>query len=75
VSAEKVSDDSSLPNTLRAVTPLVESSAVRTRRLTLEEFDNVLAEPMIHTLDGKRWHDPISEYPVLNTTEIWEFLT
>jgi spore coat protein A len=51
-----------------------ESSAMRTRQLTLEEFDSVLAEPIIHTLDGKRWHDPISEKPRLNSTEIWEFL-
>ncbi len=74
VAAAKSSDDSSLPKTLRTVTPMLESSAVRTRRLTLQEYDNVLAQPMIHTLDGKRWHDPVSEKPVLNTTEIWEFL-
>jgi spore coat protein A len=23
---------------------------------------------------GKRWHEPVSEKPVLGTTEIWEFL-
>jgi spore coat protein A len=74
VGAAKVSDESALPKTLREVPPMPESSAVRTRRLTLEEFDSVLAEPIIHTLDGKRWHDPISEKPRLNSTEIWEFL-
>jgi len=50
------------------------SAAVRTRQLTLEEFDSVLSEPIIHTLDGKRWHEPVSEKPRLNSTEIWEFL-
>jgi spore coat protein A len=70
----KAKDESSLPKTLREVTPIAESSAVRTRQLTLEEFDSVLAEPIIHTLDGKRWHDPVSEKPRLNSTEIWEFL-
>jgi spore coat protein A len=29
---------------------------------------------MTHLLDGKRWHEPVSEKPVLGTTEIWEFL-
>ena len=28
----------------------------------------------MHLLDGKRWHDPVSEKPVLDSTEIWEFL-
>jgi spore coat protein A len=74
VGSEKVSDDSALPKTLRAVTPMPASSAVRTRQLTLEEFDSVLGEPIVHTLDGKRWHEPVSEKPRLNSTEIWEFL-
>ena len=29
---------------------------------------------MIHLLDGKHWHEPVSERAVLGTTEIWEFL-
>src|SRR5262249_43208046 len=33
-----------------------------------------MGESAIHLLDGKRWHDPISEKPVLGTTEIWEFV-
>jgi len=74
VGTEKISDNSALPKTLRAVTPMAASSAVRTRQLTLEEYDSVLAEPIIHTLDGKRWHEPVSEKPRLNSTEIWEFL-
>ena len=49
----KVRDESDLPKTLRPLTRTAESSAVRTRRLTLEEVDNVLAEPVTHLLDGK----------------------
>jgi spore coat protein A len=74
VASGKAQDESVLPKLLRPVPRTAESSAVRTRRLTLEEVDNVLAEPVTHLLDGKRWHDPISERPVLGTTEIWEFL-
>jgi spore coat protein A, manganese oxidase len=74
VGAEPVSDESSLPKSLRAVTRIPESAAVRTRTLTLEELDNLVAEPITHLLDGKRWHEPVSEKPVLGSTEIWEFL-
>jgi spore coat protein A, manganese oxidase len=74
VAAQPVTDESSLPQSIRAVTRTAESEAIRTRKLTLEEFDNVVAEPINHLLDGKRWHEPISEKPVLGTTEIWEFL-
>jgi spore coat protein A len=74
VSAGKVEDESALPKTLRPVTPILETSAVRTRRLSLDEYDNLFDEPITHLLDGKRWHDPISEKPLLNSTEIWEFL-
>jgi spore coat protein A len=67
-------DNSSLPQTLRPIARTPESSAVRTRQLTLGEVDNIIDEPMVHLLDGKRWHDPISEKPVLDSTEIWEFI-
>ena len=60
-----------MPASLARVERLAEASAVRTRELTLEEFDDVLDEPMTHLLNGKRWHDPVTEDPVLNTTEIW----
>ena len=69
-----VADPSSLPQVLRPVQRLAEASAILTRRLTLEELDNLVDEPMVHLLDGKHWHDPVSEKPVLGTTEIWEFL-
>jgi spore coat protein A len=74
VSPERVADPSVLPPTLRPVPRMAESTAVRTRKLTLEEVDNLVSEPMIHLLDGKRWHEPVSEKPILGTTEIWEFL-
>jgi spore coat protein A, manganese oxidase len=36
--------------------------------------DTTLDDPMVHLLDNKRWHEPISEKPVLGTTEIWELV-
>jgi spore coat protein A, manganese oxidase len=74
VAKNRVKDSSALPQRLRTVSRIPESAAVRTRRLTLEQVDNLVAEPKIHLLDGKHWDDPISENPVLDTTEIWEFL-
>jgi len=74
VAPTATADPSDLPRTLRSLPKIAEADAVRTRILSLEELDNDIEEPMIHLLDGKRWHEPISEKPVLGTTEIWEFL-
>lgn len=74
VSQGKTMDNSSLPRTLRPLQRIAEETALRTRHLTLEEYDNVLAEPVTHLLDGKRWHDPVSENPVIDTTEIWSLV-
>jgi spore coat protein A, manganese oxidase len=74
VADTSVNDSSSLPQTLRPVARIPEASAILIRRLTLEEVDNLIGEPMTHLLDGKRWHDPVSEKPALGSTEIWEFL-
>jgi spore coat protein A, manganese oxidase len=67
-------DTSTLPKALRPFEKLAESSAARTRELTLEEFDNVLDEPVTHLLNGARWHDPVTENPTLDTTEIWSLI-
>jgi len=74
VMPDRVADPSALPQVLRPVPRIAEASAIQTRKLTLDEMDNLVSEPMTHLLDGKRWHDPVSEKPVLGTTEIWEFL-
>ncbi len=74
VASDAVTDTSALPQTIRAIPKIADGDAIRTRQLTLEEVDNLVDEPMVHLLDGKRWHEPISEKPELGTTEIWEFL-
>jgi spore coat protein A len=74
VAKERVADPSALPKTLRPVPKMAEGSAILTRRLSLQELDNLRGEPVTHLLDGKHWHEPVSEKPVLGTTEIWEFL-
>ena len=74
VSDRPVSDPSALPKSLRAVPRIAESAAVKTRRLTLDESLNLVAESTGMLLNKTPWHAPITEKPVLGTTEIWEFV-
>ena len=74
VGASSVSDSSALPAALRPVPRIAESSAVFTRRLTLDENLNMVAESMGMLLNKTPWHAPITEKPMLNTTEIWELV-
>jgi spore coat protein A, manganese oxidase len=74
VSSASVKDDSILPSALRQIEPLKESSAVNTRVLSLDEVDDLVQNPMKMLLNGKSWHDPVTENPVLNSTEIWSFV-
>lgn len=63
-----------LPAKLRPVTPLAESSATKTRLLTLAEETNMVAEPMRMLLNGTHWDMPVTEDPHLNSTEIWSLV-
>ncbi len=74
VSRDQVNDTSSLPATLRPVPKIPESQAVKTRLLSLDEYVNRVAEPVLMLLNGTYWHQPITEKPVLNTTEIWTLI-
>jgi spore coat protein A, manganese oxidase len=74
VSQEPVADESLLPATLRRVPRIPESTAILTRRLTLDEQLNMVAESMGMLLNKTPWHMPVTEKPVLNTTEIWELV-
>lgn len=74
VSDNKVNDSSSLPEALRPVPKIPESQAVKTRLLSLNEYVNRAGEPVLMLLNGKYWHEPITEKPVLNTTEIWTLI-
>lgn len=74
VSGAAVTDTSALPAALRTVPRIAESEAVLTRRLTLDEQLNPVAESMGMLLNKTPWHMPVTEKPVLNTTEIWELV-
>jgi spore coat protein A, manganese oxidase len=63
-----------IPTVLNKVERLAESSAVKTRRLTLDERMDYVQRSMGMLLNNTPWHDPITEKPVLNTNEIWELV-
>jgi spore coat protein A len=75
VAKESGTDTSSLPKVLHANFPrLAESTAVRTRRLTLDENMDGVARSMGMLLNNTPWHAPVTEKPLLNSTEIWELV-
>jgi spore coat protein A len=72
VGPSQVSDPSSLPVTLRRIPRIAESAAIQTRWLTLDEQAERTVKSMGMLLNNTPWHHPITEKPVLGTTEIWE---
>lgn len=68
-------DTCDLPSTLhKPITPLRESDAIRTRRLTLEERLDKAEQSMGMYLNNTPWMAPVTETPTLHTTEIWELV-
>ena len=63
-----------LPEKLRPVPAIPESAAVKTRRIPLIELKSKTGDSMLMLLNGKHWHDPVTEDPKLDSTEIWELI-
>jgi spore coat protein A len=63
-----------IPDKLHPFERLAEASAVKTRQLTLDERMDGIQRSMGMLLNNTPWHDPITEKPVLNSTEIWELV-
>ena len=63
-----------IPTSLASVSRVPESTAIQTRTITLDEQLNGVGNSMIMVLNRKRWREPVTERPKLNTTEIWEFV-
>ncbi len=74
VSSAKVNDTSSLPASLRKVDRIPESQATLTRRLTLDEYVDAAGNPVMMLLNATRWNDPVTEKPLLGSTEIWSLI-
>jgi spore coat protein A len=74
VSPTKVTDSSSLPASLRPVPKIPESQAVQTRLLTLNEYVTRAGNSAMMLLNASHWTMPITERPVLGSTEIWTLI-
>jgi spore coat protein A len=61
------------PATLRDVPRTPRASAVKTRTLGLNQYRDS-EHGMLMLLNGARWHDPVTEKPVLDSVEIWELV-
>ena len=64
----------SLPKSLRPIKRIAEAEAVKTRTITLHEYQDSAARPMVMLINRKHWHEPVTETPKLGSTEIWEFV-
>src|SRR6266566_2721436 len=51
-----------------------ERAAVRIRELTISDYQNRLGRSSVMLLNGMHWNMPVTEKPVLNSTEIWSFI-
>jgi spore coat protein A, manganese oxidase len=70
----KTQDSSSISRTLRPVARLSEASAVRNRMLTLNEYQDLTGKTILMLLNATYWHQPITERPRIDTTEIWNLI-
>jgi spore coat protein A, manganese oxidase len=73
VGARVERDDGELPQVLRPIPKTAESSAVKTRMLTLVEIDDAKRRPVRTLLNNAHWSMPVTENPVLDSVEIWNF--
>ncbi len=67
-------DTSALPQVLRPVSRIPESSAVKTRMLSLVEIDDLVQRPVKMLLNNAHWSMPVTENPVLDSIEIWNLI-
>jgi spore coat protein A, manganese oxidase len=74
VGTERVVDESQVPKVLRSIPRIAEAQAIRTRQMTLNQFDGDDGDPMVMLLNRKHWADPVTEVVKLDSTEIWELI-
>jgi spore coat protein A, manganese oxidase len=67
-------DTKPLPDRLRPVPGIAESTATKTRTLSLVEVDDLVQRPVTMLLNNRHWNMPVTENPALDSTEIWELV-
>jgi spore coat protein A len=74
VAQQGSADSPPLPATLRPPSRLAESAAVKTRELTIADYQDRLGRSSVMLLNGAHWDMPVTETPLLDSTEIWSFI-
>jgi spore coat protein A len=74
VASGKPEAPKSLLAQLRIVPKPDPTTATVTRTITLNEYQDNVGNSMLMLLNRKHWHEPVTETPKLNSTEIWEFV-
>jgi spore coat protein A, manganese oxidase len=74
VDNSRAANSVALPATLRRIKPLPPKSAIRTRTLTLDQYNDPAGNVMRMLLNGTHWDMPITERPVLGSIEMWRFV-
>ena len=74
VSREKVSGASLLPRALRPIKRLSERKAVTRRFLTLNEYVDSNGRMTRMLLNATHWGAPVTENPIIGTTEVWSLI-
>lgn len=74
VGDEHVVDEGLVPAVLRPIERVDPARAVRTRELTLNEFDSDNGEAMVMLLNRKHWAEPVTEIVRLDSIEIWSLV-
>ncbi len=67
-------DESTVPQVIRPVPRIAESSAIKSRMLTLVEIDDSNKHTMMTLLNNAHWGAPVTEDPALDSVEIWNFI-
>lgn len=60
-----------LPDILRPIQRTPEALSVKTRLMILREYMDREPKRMLMLLNGKHWHEPVTERPELDSVEIW----
>lgn len=63
----------SLPTGFSPILRMNPEQASRTRQIVFDQM-NMPAHGSMLTLNGKMWHDPVTEFPLLGSTEVWELV-
>jgi spore coat protein A, manganese oxidase len=71
---EPASSPQAVPSALRRVERIPRTASVKTRPLKLNEYMDPKTHTMVMLLNDAYWRYPVTEKPLLNSTEIWEFI-